>query len=102
MAWYGTVGSLCLVGVAVVAFLLQSISLFLFIVTLFIALVPIVGTAFFLLSLIVLSDAAGSTPRDSGRMRRLEAVPRIGPLWVRGFRRYYEEVIRPTLSDGRP
>jgi len=103
VAWRGTLAAYGLVVVALVAAVVQSSSLFTLVVAVFVALIPIVGAAFGLLSLVVLVHAAVAGPNESTGMRQLKAVPRVGPLWVRGFRQYYERMIRPALikSEGR-
>jgi hypothetical protein len=101
VAWHGTLATYYLVIGAFVSAVLQSSPLFTLVVAVFVLLIVVAGAAFCLLSLVVLVHAAVAEPNDS-RMRELKAVPRIGPLWVRGFRRYYERVIRPALiaSEG--
>ena len=102
VAWHGTLATYYLLIGAVVAAIVQSSSLFTLVVGLFILLTTVAGAAFCLLSLVVLVHAAVAESHGSGGMRRLSAVPRVGPLWVRGFRQYYEKMIRPGLikSEG--
>jgi hypothetical protein len=103
VAWYGTLATYYLVAGAFVAALLQSSILFTLLVALFVALITVAGAAFCLLSLVVLVHAGVAEPNNSKEMRQLKAVPRLGPLWVRGFREYYRKLIRPALirSEGR-
>ena len=93
VAWHGMLAGYYLVVGGFVAAVLQSSPMFMVVIGLFVAILPISAAAFCLLSVVVLVHAGGA----GSRWRQLKAVPRAGPLWVRGFRQYYERVIRPTL-----
>ena len=99
VAWHGTLATYYLVIGAFAAAILQSSPLFMLSIGLFAVLIPIAGAAFCLLSLVVLVHAAAGRQHDSTGLRHILPVPRIGPMWVRGFRQYYERAMRPALIE---